>query len=79
MDEHTTICDTETWRNREQVKHIVPPNPEELVVTERKFLWLGGTTIDSMTPEINNFQYAREISKSNTKGYKIVPYFGPLK
>ena len=29
MDEHTTKCDTETGRNKEQVKHIVPPNPKE--------------------------------------------------
>ena len=39
-------------------------------VTERKFLWTGGTTTDYMTPEINTFQYAREINASNTKGYE---------
>ena len=46
---------------------------------ERNFLWLGSTTTDSMTSEINPFQYAREISTSNTKGYKIIPYSGRLK
>ena len=30
-------------------------------VTERKFLWLGGTTIESMTPEINLSQYAKVV------------------
>ena len=29
MDEHTTKCDIETGRNKEQVKHIVHPNPKE--------------------------------------------------
>ena len=39
-------------------------------VKKRNFIWLGGTAIDSMTPEINLFQYAREIKLSNTKGYE---------
>ena len=29
MDEHTTKCDTETRRNKDQVKQIVSPNPKE--------------------------------------------------
>ena len=29
MDEHANKCDIEMGRNREQVKHIVPPNPKE--------------------------------------------------
>ena len=29
MDEHSTKCETEIGRSREQVKHIVPPNPKE--------------------------------------------------
>ena len=33
MDEHTTKCDTEMGRNREQIKKIMHPNP-----TERKSL-----------------------------------------
>ena len=48
-------------------------------VMERKFLWLGGTRIDGMTPEIGPFQYARAISKYNTEGYRIVPYSERLK
>ena len=48
-------------------------------VTKRKFLWLGGTTTTNMTSEINISQYAGTISKSNTKGYRIVPYFKQLK
>ena len=32
------------------------------------------TTIDSLTPEINPFQYAIEIKTSNTKGLDLVPY-----
>ena len=89
MDEHTTKCDTEMGRKKEQVKHIVPPIPKEKTrnfpsgvansVTERKFLWLGGTTADSMTPEINLSQYTRTVSKSNTKGYRIVPCSRRLK
>ena len=43
----------------------------DVTVMERKFLWLGGTTIDSMTLEINPFQYARSIKTSNTNGYKF--------
>ena len=50
-----------------------------LIVTERNFLWLGGTTANNMTPEINPFQYARVVKSSNTKGYRIVPYSGRLK
>ena len=41
---------------------------------ERNFIWLGATTTDSMTPEINLSQYTRAVSKYNTKGYRIVPY-----
>ena len=46
---------------------------------ERKFLWLGGTTTYSTTPEINISQYEREVRKYNTKGYRIVSYSKPLK
>ena len=51
MDENTTKCGIETGRNREQVKHIVPPIPKEKAsnlpggvansVMNRNFLWLG--------------------------------------
>ena len=59
---------------------VVPPSHRMfLSVTERNFLWLGGTTTDSMTPEIDPFHYARVINTSNTKGYKIIPYSGELK
>ena len=47
--------------------------------TERNFLRIGGTTIDSMTPEINISQYVREVNKSNTNGYGIISYSGRLK
>ena len=73
MDEHTIKCNTETRRNKEQfknIKHIVPPNPKEkqgtspvespiLLRRENPMAW--GTIIDSLTPEINPFQYAIEI------------------
>ena len=55
------------------------PNGVVNYVTKRKFLWLGGTTVDSMTPEINISQYSRIVIKSNTKGYRIVPYSKQLK
>ena len=60
IDEHTTKCEIEIGRNWEQFKHIVNPIPKEKernlpsrvtnFVTKRKFLWLGGTTTDWMTP-----------------------------
>ena len=62
-----------------QIKTRNIPSRDANSVTERKFLWLGGTTTDSMTPEINLSQYTREVSKSNTKGYRIVPYSRRLK
>ena len=73
MDEHTIKCNTETRRNKEQVKnikHIMPPNPKEkqgMTPTESPILlWreipmAWGTTIDNLTPEISPFQYAIEI------------------
>ena len=79
---------TQKHRNKVQFKHIVyqkskekqlGTSPVESPVTERNFLWLGGTTTNSMTPKIILSQYARTVSKSNTKGYRIVPYFGWLK
>ena len=44
-------------------------------VMERKFLWLRGTTTNNMKPEINLSQYVRIVRKSNTKGYRIIPYY----
>ena len=73
MDEHTIKCDTKTGRNREQfnnIKHIVPPNPKENqgtspaespILLRREIPMAWGTTTDSLTPEINPFQYAIEI------------------
>ena len=73
MDEHTIKCNTETRRNKGQVKnikHIVPPNPKEKQGTSpadspiqlrREIPMAWGTTTDSLTPEINPFQYAIEI------------------
>ena len=48
-------------------------------VTKRNFLWLGDTITNSMTPKINLSQYTRVVSKSNTKGYRIIPCSGQLK
>ena len=73
MDEHTIKCNTETRRNKEQVKnikHIMPPKPKEKqgtspaelpILLRREIPMAWGTTIDNLTPEINHFQYAREI------------------
>ena len=88
MDEHTTKCDIETGRNKDEFKHIVPPNlkqkqgtslVESPILLWREIPMSWGTTTDSMTPEINLSQYARTVRKSNTKGYRIVPYFGRFK
>ena len=87
--ENITPEPTHKQRNKEQFKHIVYPIPKEKPtrnlpngvtnsVTERN-LWLGGTTIDSMPPEINLSQYEREVRKYNTKGYRIIPYSRRLK
>ena len=68
MEEHTTKFDTEMGRNREQVKHIVPPNPKEKqgmslaespILLRREIPMAWGTTIDNLTPEINPFLYSR--------------------
>ena len=73
MDEHIIKCNTETRRNKEQVnniKHIVPLNPKEKqgmspvespILLWREIPMAWGTTTDSLTPEINPFQYAIEI------------------
>ena len=73
MDKHTIKCDTETGRNKEQVNNmmpIVPVNPqiktrnspvESPILLRREIPMAWGTTTDSLTPEINHFQYAREI------------------
>ena len=70
---HTIKCNIETRRNKEQVKnmkHIVLPNPKEKQGTSPAespiLLWREipmdwGTTTDSLTPEINPFQYPIEI------------------
>ena len=72
MDEHTIKCNTETRRNKEQVKnikHIVPPNPKEKqgtslaelpILLRREIPMAWGTTTDTLTPKINPFQYERE-------------------
>ena len=80
MDEHTIKCDTQTRRNREQLKHIVHPIPNEkqgtssvelpILLQRETSYGLGYTTTFWMTPEINPFQYAREINAFNTKGYE---------
>ena len=83
MDEHTIKCNTETRRNKEQVKnikHIVPPNPkskqgtspvESPILLQREIPMAWGTTIDSLTLEINPFQYAREIKYLTLKDQNL--------
>ena len=75
MDEHTITCNTETGRNREKVKNIKPIVPiktpkgkmtrnspaESPILLRREIPMAWGTTTDSLTPEINPFQYAIEI------------------
>ena len=72
MDEHNIKCNTESRRNKEQVnntRHIVQPNPkskqetspaESPILLQREMPMAWGTTTDSLTPEINPFQYERE-------------------
>ena len=72
MDKHIIKFNTKTGRNREQVnniKHIVPQNPkqkqgtppvESPILLRREIPMAWGTTIDSLTLEINPFLYARE-------------------
>ena len=87
MDEHPIKCNIETRRNKEQVnniKHIVPTNPKEkqgtspvkspiLLWREIPIAW--GTTIDSLTQEINPFQYAIETKYLTLKDQ--TPYLIP--
>ena len=75
MDKHTIKCDTETGRNQEQVNNIKPIVPiktpkgkmtrkspaESPILLWREIPMAWGTTTDSLTPEINPFQYAIEI------------------
>ena len=80
---------TQKQRNKEQFRPIQypiakennqePPSGVANSITKRNFLWLGGTTTGSMTPRIIFSQYARTVSKSNTKEYRIIPYSGQLK
>ena len=89
MGKHAARPDKETEKSRAIQVHWIPkpqrkttrtlPNEVANSVTERNFLWLGGTKTDSMTPEINISQYARIVTKYNTMGYRIVPYSRWLK
>ena len=68
--EHTTKCNTETRRNKEQVKHGVPPNPKEkqgtslvespIMLRRETSYGLGVPQQTALTLEINLSQYARE-------------------
>ena len=83
MDEHTIKLNTETRRNKEKfnnIKHIMPLNSKEkqgtspvessiLLLREIHMAW--GTTTDSLTPEINPFQYAREIKYLTLKDQNL--------
>ena len=72
MDEHTIKCNTETRRNKVQVKnikHIVPPNPKEKqgtspvelpILLRREIPMDWSTTTDILNLEINPSLYARE-------------------
>ena len=57
-------------KQRESIKHIVPPNPkkkqlgtcpaESPILLRREIPMAWGTTTNNLTPEINIFQYAIE-------------------
>ena len=87
MDEHNIKCNTETRRNKDQVKnikHIVPPNPKEKqgtslvwspILLRRKIPMAWGTTTDRVTTEIIPFLYARETKYLTLKdlGSYLIP------
>ena len=74
MEKHTIKCDTETRRNKEQVKNIKPIVPiktpkgkitrnslaESPILLRREIHMAWGTTTDSLNPKINPFLYVRE-------------------
>ena len=90
MDEHTIKFNTETRRNKEQVKnikHIVPPHPKEKqrtslawspILLRRKLPMAWGTTTDRVTAKINPFPICKRDETSNTKGSQNIPYSGWL-
>ena len=49
------------------------------LVLRREIPMAWGTTIDSLTPEINPFQYAIEIKHLTLKPSDLIPYSGRLK
>ena len=60
MDKHTIKCNTETRRNKEQVKnikHIVPPNPKEK----------QGTLNADKTPKGNDQELPSMVTNSVTE------------
>ena len=90
MDEHTIKYNPETKRNKEHVnniKHIVPPKPKETkgtaplespIMLQREIPMAWGTTIDRETTKFNPFPICKRNTKSNTKGYRNIPYSGRL-
>ena len=89
MDEHTIKCNIETRRNKEQVKNIKPIVPikipkgkmtrnsttESSILLQKEIPMAWGTTIDSLTPEINLFQYAIQskcLTLKNQTSYLIL-------
>ena len=61
---HSFICWTMLWT-------LDLENFSSSLLRRETSYGLGCTKIDWMTPEINPFQYAREINASNTKGYEV--------
>ena len=51
-----------------EVEVVDVPLDYNILLLQREIPMAWGTTTDSLTPEINSFQYAREIKISNTKG-----------
>ena len=47
-------------------------------VLRREISMAWGTTIDSLTPEINHFPICKRNQTTNTKGSQFVPYSGRL-
>ena len=93
MDEHTITCNTETSRNKEQVKNINPivpiKNPQRTttrkspakspILLRREIPMAWGTTTDRFDSINQYFPICNRNNMSNTKGLDLVPYSRWLK
>ena len=91
MDEHTIKCNTETRRNKQQIKNIkpiVPQNPKEkqgtsqvwspILLRRETSYGLGCTTTDNFDTRNQYFPICKRNQTYNTKGYRIIPCFTQL-